>query len=133
MQAYSRSAIFRAYLGDRLFLAKLNLGSGRQRFWNRVDAFPQRYGYKNLVLPEYRGMRLNSSLRRYSDAYFVEQGIQRSIAYMDVHNLSSFAAHVSDPDRRHIGYAGYVSWGKRYWTFRTEQVRKALSFEQRAT
>ncbi len=99
--------------------------------WVRVDSQHHRYGYKALVLPEYRGMRLNTSLRRFSDAYFIERGIKKSIADIDLHNLSSQAAHGRDSGRKRLGFAGFVSIRGRYLTFRTKGVRDTMSFEKR--
>ena len=99
--------------------------------WIRVDSRDHRYGYKTLVLPEYRGMRLNTSLLRFSDAYFIERGIKKSIGYVDLHNLSSQAAHGRDSDRMRLGFAGFISIRGRYLTFRTKGVRDTMSFEKR--
>ncbi len=98
--------------------------------WVRVEH--HRYGYKALVLPEYRGMRLNTSLRRFSDPYFIKSGIKKSmIGSIDLYNFSSQAAHGRDSDRKRLGFAGFVSVRGRYLTFRTKGVRDVMSFERR--
>ena len=100
--------------------------------WVRVDSQHHLYGYKALVLPEYRGMRLNTSLRRFSDPYFIKSGIKKSmIGSIDLYNFSSQAAHGRDSDRKRLGFAGFISVRGRYLTFRTKGVRGTMSFEKR--
>ncbi len=111
----------------------LNSAPVANGLWFRVECHPRRYyGYKSLTLDEYRGIRLNGSLIRYSDAYFFERGIKGNISYVALHNLSSRASYSRRPNQKRIGYAGFICWGKRYWTFRTKRVREAMSFEKRA-
>jgi len=100
--------------------------------WLSLHGERMRYGYKALVMPPYRGMRLGTSNARHSDHYFVSKGITTAIAYVDLHNLPSMKSALRDPQRVRLGYAGFLNVGSRYWTFRTAEVRKYLSFEVHA-
>jgi hypothetical protein len=89
-----------------------------------------RYGYKSLVLPAYRGMRLNTSVARFWDHNFVAMGVDEDLGYVALHNLASIRSTLRDPNRNRIGYAGFVEMGKWFWSFRTGRVREYLSLER---
>lgn len=88
-----------------------------------------RYGYKALVLPAYRGMRLNHSVARFWDHNFLAMGVDHDVGYVALHNLASMRSTFRDPNRKRIGYAGFLQIGDRYWSFRTRGVRDYLAIE----
>ena len=90
--------------------------------WIKVE-HPYRYGYNSFTRPKYRGRHINSALSFFSDAYFLERGYTKHINFVDVSNLSSLATRKYRAEER-IGFAGYVKWFGRYFTFRTPAVRK---------
>lgn len=92
--------------------------------WIHLLDATSRYGYKSLVLPEYRGSRLNVSVARFHDRWFVERGIHRDVGYVALANLASLRSTYRDPERVRVGYAGYLRLGSRYATFRSRDVRR---------
>ena len=100
-----------------------------ERLWLRIHAADTRYGYKSFVLPAYRGIRLSQSNARVYDHYFISKGIHTDVGYVDLHNLASLKNTYRDPDRKNVGYAGYLELGGRYHTWRTPGVRPYLSFD----
>ena len=100
--------------------------------WLRIHGQGIRYGHKSFVLPAYRGIRLSHSNARFYDHPFISNGIRTDIGYVDLHNLASLRNTYRDPDRKTIGYAGYLSLADRYRTWRSRKVRQYLSFEERA-
>jgi len=90
--------------------------------WIKVDR-PYRYAYKGFVRPKYRGRRINTAVAFFSDAYFLERGYTHGIYYVDVSNIPSLQASKYKGDKA-VGFAGYVKWFGRYFTFRTPAVRK---------
>jgi len=88
-----------------------------------------RYGYKSLVLPPYRGMRLSHSVARFWDHNFLAMGVDHDVGYVALHNLASMRSTFREPNRKRIGYAGYIQVGDRHWSFRTRGVRDYLAIE----
>ena len=99
--------------------------------WIRLQKPGMTYGYKGFVLPEYRGMRLHYSNTHVGNRYFFDKGNSSNVAYIALHNLGSMKYASRDPDREYIGFAGYLSFGRHYWTFRTPKVCDFLSLECR--
>lgn len=73
--------------------------------WLQLRGSPKFYGYKTLVLPEYRGVRLFQVLRGLFDAEYVERGLTRSVGYVAMRNLPSMASLELDPEHERIGLA----------------------------
>lgn len=116
---------FGAFDGDRVVAylwRTLTSAPHTDGLWVRVDE-PYRYGYKALVLPEYRGRRLDAALSFFSDAYFLARGYTQDIGFVDTHNLASVAAEKCKGNVV-IGYAGYVRWFGRCFPFRTPGVKR---------
>jgi len=90
--------------------------------WVRVDR-PYCYGYKGFTHPGYRGLHLNPAISLFSDAHFLALGYTHNIGFIDVHNLSSLATRKYKGNVA-IGYAGYVKWFGRCFTYRTPSVRR---------
>jgi hypothetical protein len=88
-----------------------------------------RYGYKSLVLPAHRGMRLNVSVARFWDHNFLAMGVNEDVGYVALHNLASMRSSLRDPNRRRIGLAGFIRVGGWHWSFRTRRVRDYLRIE----
>ena len=85
------------------------------------------YGYKALVLPDYRGQRLNKTVRSFYDDQMVAMGVKRIIGYIDLHNLRSMRAHERWRQDK-VGIAGYFGRSRMWATFRTPKVREYLLF-----
>ena len=90
--------------------------------WVKVDR-PYRYGYKAFTRPKYRGRHINAAVSFFSDAYFLERGYTKDIGLIDVSNLSSLET-AKYKGNTSIGFAGYVKWFGRCFTFRTPAVRR---------
>lgn len=90
--------------------------------WIKVDR-PYRYAYKGFVRSKYRGRRISTAVALFSDAYFLERGYTHGIYYVDVSNIPSLQASKYKGDQA-VGFAGYVKWFGRYFTFRTPAVRR---------
>ncbi len=101
--------------------------------WLRLHGDGVRYGYKSLVLPDYRGMRLNTSNARVHDHLWAQAGVNTDIGYVAQQNMASMKSTYRDPERAYVGFAGYVKGGRRFFTFRSRGVREYLSFEQHVT
>jgi len=95
--------------------------------WLKIVRPACRYGYKALVLSEYRGQRLNRTVRSFYDREMVAMGILQNVAYIDLHNLASMRSH-QGLRRERIGYAGYFRRRRVWTTFRTPGVRGYIQF-----
>ena len=100
------------------------------RLWIRVADGSRYYGYKSFVLPAHRGQRLIQSVDRVMDRHFVDFNVRFAMGYISLFNLPSLEGYLRQPAYRKIGYAGYVSLGRRHWTFRSPGARKAFTFER---
>ena len=80
-----------------------------------------RYGYKALTRPEYRGQHLRR--RPQSDEYCHRRGCTHVIAFVDVINRSSLRSAAARGNVR-IGYAGYLKRGRVFVPFRSRAVRR---------
>ena len=132
-QAFQRGDLcMGAYDGERLVAyvwRSLSRAPVKERLWLRVLDPRCRYGYKSMVLPEYRGQRLNTSVGRFYDHHFVAQGIVYDLGYVALDNLPSMKSTFRDPERCRIGYAAVINWSGRFWTFRSRNVRSYLALE----
>ncbi len=97
--------------------------------WLRFTGEGMRYGYKALVLPAYRGMRLSHANARHHDLRYRSEGIFTDISYIALANLASLKNAYRDPRRKIVGFAGFLRRGDRFHTFRTPAVKKHLAFE----
>jgi len=95
--------------------------------WLKLVRSDCRYGYKALVLTEYRGQRINKTVRSFYDREMAAMGIKYNVAYIDLHNLASMRAH-QGLHRERIGIAGYFRRHRVWATFRTPAVRRYLQF-----
>jgi hypothetical protein len=95
--------------------------------WLKLVRPDCRYGYKALVLTEYRGQRLNKTVRSFYDREMAAMGIAYNVAYIDLHNLASMRAH-QGLHRQRIGIAGYFRRRRVWATFRAPAVRGYLQF-----
>ena len=95
--------------------------------WLKIVRPNCRYGYKALVLAEYRGQRLNETVRSFYDREMVAMGVRQNVAYIDLHNLPSLKAH-RGLRRERIGFAGYFRRRQVWGTFRTPGVRRYFRF-----
>ena len=94
--------------------------------WVRV-AKPYCYSYKSFARPAYRGHHLAVGLILYSDEEMLKQGYTHRAGFISVSNFPSLAMR----DRllsANVGYAGYIEWFGRYFTFRTRGI-KDIGFE----
>ncbi len=80
-----------------------------------------RYGYKALTRPEYRGQHLRR--RPQSDDYCHRRGCTHVIGFVDVINRSSLRSSSARGNIR-IGYAGYLKRGRLFLPFRSRAVRR---------
>lgn len=123
-----------AYDGNKLVAytwRTLNCGPITDTLWLELLDRSHRYGYKGLVLSDYRGTRLNMSVARFWDRHFVAMGIQWTVTYVDLHNLASMRSTFRDDDRKRIGFAGYLHVGRRVWPFRSPGVRRIVALRIR--
>ncbi len=90
--------------------------------WVKVDR-PYRYSYKAFTRPKYRGRQINAAVSFFSDTYFLERGYTTDIQFVDLSNVPSLKTKKYKGNRS-IGFAGYVKWSGRYFTFRTPAVRR---------
>jgi len=95
--------------------------------WLKIVQPACRYGYKALVLADYRGQHLNRTVRSFYDHDMVAMGIQENVAYIDMHNIASMRAH-RGLHRERVGYAGYFRRRRVWMTFRTPAVRQYFQF-----
>jgi hypothetical protein len=95
--------------------------------WLRLEKENCQYVYKTLVLPSHRGNRLKTSAGRVHDYEFVERGVTRNVSYIALSNLESLKSSFRDPDRRRLGYAGFLKCRGRYFPFRTAGVKPYIS------
>ena len=79
-----------------------------------------RYGYKGLTRPEYRGQHLRR--RPQSDEFCHRRGCTHVISFVDVINRSSVRSTSARGNVR-IGYAGYLKRGGVFLPFRSRAVR----------
>lgn len=80
-----------------------------------------RYGYKALTRPEYRGRHLRRKPQ--SDEYCQRRGATHVIGFVDVVNRSSLRSTAARGNVR-IGYAGYLKRGRAFLAFRSPAVRR---------
>ena len=116
---------FGAYDGDQLvsyMWRTLTAAPHVDGLWVRADR-PYCYGYKGFTHPDYRGLHLNPAVSLCSDEQFLTLGYTHNIGFIDVHNLSSLATRKYKGNVP-IGYAGYVNWFGRCFTFRTPAVKR---------
>lgn len=105
----------------------LDLAPVEEGLWLQLVQPGCRYGYKALVLDDYRGQRLNETVRYFYDREMVAMGIRQNVAYIDLHNLPSLRAH-RGLRRQRVGYAGYFRAGRVWLTFRSPRVRQYFRF-----
>ena len=92
-----------------------------------------RYGYKALTLPEFRGQHLRQLFKPITDSYCIERGCTHAIAFIDVTNRSSLKLNLALGNRL-VGYAGYLARGALFVPFRTLNVRRrGFSFSRRVS
>ena len=91
--------------------------------WVRVSK-PFRYGYKAFTHPDHRGKHLNPAIALFTDAHGLAQGYTHDIGFVALHNLASLATGKYKGFAT-LGYAGYVNWFGRKFTFRTPRVKEA--------
>jgi hypothetical protein len=99
--------------------------------WIRIDLQPQFYGYKTLVLPQYRGLRLFQVLRALFDPQYVEHGLTEGVSYVAVRNLPSIASVELDPELDRIGYAVVFAPDRYRGALLTGRARQRIRFERR--
>jgi ribosomal protein S18 acetylase RimI-like enzyme len=91
-----------------------------------------RYGYKGFVHPDYRGRRIAWRVMRYLDSECLLRGYEQTMVYVETHNYASLA-NLERLGNRCIGYAGYLSLGRRCHPFATKGARRhGFSFYLRA-
>ena len=74
---------------------------------------PYRYGYKSYVLPAYRGLRAQRGGT--TDEYCLSQGCDRSISFIERHNLPSMKSKRRRSDFHALGYVFIVRlFGRRF-------------------
>ncbi len=67
---------------------------------------PNRYGYKALTLPAYRGKHLQNTIALFSDRLLCEMGYRYGVSYIETHNYPSIR---SDARRGNV-HAGWIAW-----------------------
>lgn len=82
-----------------------------------------RYGYKALTLPEFRGQHLRRLFKPMTDRYCIERGCTDAIAFIEITNRSSLKLNLALGNRL-VGYAGYLVWGWLFVPFRSPGVRR---------
>jgi hypothetical protein len=85
---------------------------------------PYRYSFKSFTRPEYRGRRLSAYTSLGSDAVFLRRGCTHAISYTATHNFASIRTEASKGNVP-IGFAGYIVFGERRFTFRSPGCRRA--------
>lgn len=80
-----------------------------------------RYGYKAMTRPEYRGKHLRQHPQ--SDGYCHRRGCTHVIGFVEVTNRSSIRSTSARGNMR-IGYAGYLKRGRVFFSFRSPAVRR---------
>ena len=96
------------------------------KLWVRV-AKPYCYSYKSFARPEYRGHHLVVGLILYSDEEMLNHGYTHRAGFVSVTNFPSLAMR-KRLFSSNVGYAGYLEWFGRYFTFRTRRM-KEIGFE----
>ena len=80
------------------------------------------YGYKALTVPSHQGRHLQERLIHVKDRWLTAHGSRYNINHIRTDNFPSIVA-----DRRYgnrpVGYAGYVKWFGRVWTFHSPAVK----------
>ncbi|MBV1904605.1 MAG: hypothetical protein KUG75_00895 [Pseudomonadales bacterium] len=113
--AYSWRTLYKAPLFDDLWICI-----------DRDNAF---YGYKALVLPEVRGMRLAGILRRLLDVEFSKMGLAPGLSYVAMHNLASLASVEREVSQKHAGFVVICNWSFWRYIYCSSKVRPWLSIE----
>lgn len=88
--------------------------------WVRVRR-PHCYSYKSFTRREYRGNHILPALILYADWEMLQRGYSHRVGYIDIRNYASLAMgkHLHSYT---VGYAGYVKWFGRHFTFRSRAV-----------
>ena len=90
--------------------------------WVRADR-PYCYAYKSFTRRDYRGNHILPALILYSDREMLRLDFTHRIGFIAVTNFASLA--IGDYIGSHtFGYAGYLEWFGRYFTFRTKALTK---------
>lgn len=84
---------------------------------------PYGYGFKSFCRESHRGRGLAKAISFYSDVYGLERGYTGIVGFVEVSNYPSLAVERSKRCQA-SGYAGYVSWFGRSYTFRSAAARK---------
>jgi len=94
--------------------------------WVRVER-PYCYAYKSYTRPAFRGNHVAPALILFSDQEMLKLGYTYRAAYVALANFPSLklVGHLSS---QHIGYAGFIHWFGRYFTFRSKSVED-IGFE----
>src|SRR4051812_15144219 len=90
--------------------------------WVEFDT-DARYGYKQFVLPQYRGRRIAAGLSTHADNWYRGSGCTRAISMIDLDNDASWRSEAR-MGACTGGYAGYILWFGRCITFRSPAARK---------
>ena len=83
-----------------------------------------RYGYKQFVLPQYRGQRIAAALATHSDGWCKRRGRSHAVSFIDLDNEASWHASLRVGNET-VGYAGYVTIFGVFISFRTAGARQA--------
>lgn len=95
-----------------------------------VFAEPNRYGYKALTLPAYRGKHLQNAIALFSDRLCHELGRTQAVAFIETHNYPSIR---SDARRgnRHVGWIVWLDRGPRLCFTSPGARRAGVTIERR--
>ena len=89
-----------------------------------VDCYrTARYGYKQFVIPEYRGQRIAAALCTHGDSWSRRRGCTHTVSFIDLDNKASWRAS-SRVGNRTVGYACYVELFGMVFAFRTAGVKQ---------
>jgi hypothetical protein len=120
---------FGAFAGQRLVSyvwRSLESAPDTNDVWIRVGK-PYNYAYKSFTHPDFRGQRISPVAHLYSDNEMRKLGYQYRCGFVSVENYSSLAMG-EKMGSRPIGYAGYLMWFGKLFSYRTRGA-KEIGFE----
>jgi hypothetical protein len=115
-----------AFAGDRIVAYTWRAFSPTQHspgLWVAFEKPGERYGYKSLTRPEYRGQHLLTAVALFADPLVVARGYPEAISFVESDNFPSLHANLRHGNRR-IGYAGFFHLRGRYYPFRSPGAKR---------
>jgi hypothetical protein len=115
-----------AFVGDRIVAYTWRAVSPTPHcpgLWVAFDRPGQRYGYKSLTRPEYRGQHLLAAVSVFADPLLVARGYPEAISFVESDNFASLHGNLRHGNRQ-VGYAGFLAWRGRHYPFRSPGAKR---------